>query len=890
MTTTEPGPTRPGPWRALLVPSAVSLCVHGALLALLLTVTVTVLAPERRPAGEPDAGAGVTLHTPRNSTTSSTPPPDRPASAPAHAASPQAPDPPADLRASLTRAHELASAMDATPPGSDAPRERAPARAAPGASDAPSDAPAAGRPTRVTPPGPAPAPRFAGVRGGAEPTVVYLIDTSGPMASSLRFVTAEAARSIERLDAAQRFEILAFAATTDGPPDLRRFPRAPGAQPATPVAKADAREWLEQLEPGGGNALAPALRAALAARGPRTVFVLARSIERTNDPGAADAQRALLEELDRLNPRRGRPPRRDATIVTIQFIEPDPTGLLPSIASAHAQRDTPAPGEDAPGHTVLTIEALLDRWARAEREARARTLLDASERTLAEVAIESVGVLFAGASAPPSDRDRVRSASDAAIAQLRDARAIGVAPDDDERLQTLHARARALAQAAQDRASVDLDAGARVRPGASGAPTSFERAAFELVRTIRDGAGERAIDEAAERFALAGEAPELHARDDSPAPSVVRAGWGVLREHLAPIAGERPRRWDVLERWARLHEASTGRPAPEALAPFAHESAPVHRSPTVALARVLALEAGDEQDAAGALLAQALAAHPNDPSVRALTADRLERSDPEAEPRRFAALFSAALAHDLRVPRAEAAALRRLAAHAEHGRAIEALEDARAFFAPHRATSGRESAREIREAAAALARAGVRERLRAMREQRAELEGWDAPARAKARAIADAWRAHDGGALLDADGLDLAHWAIVAAGVDALLAREPGAAAEDVRRALESGERAGDATARFRLTPERVRLELATRGSLAAREAARDAIAANPGSELDPTAVELWTLLLRMVRDDGAQAGERAAARAHVARLRAIDPALGGGVWGPRLANEGETR
>ncbi len=279
---------------------------------------------------------------------------------------------------------------------------------------------------------------------------------------------------------------------------------------------------------------------------------------------------------------------------------------------------------------------------------------------------------------------------------------------------------------------------------------------------------------------------------------------------------------------------------------------------------------------------EAIAAHPGDDDVRRAVEQRLRALDPRAHEPRVARLLRASLAQGQPIPHAEAIGVRHAAWLIEHAPLAQAARFIHDAFPPES---------EAHATSHAALRGAARARLLELRRLRAERDApWPAPEREAIASLARAWRETRALAIPDDDGLDLIAWAHTAGEVDALRASE-GAPPDRVLRAheaLEAIESAGDAGVRFRLAPERVRLLAIAEGPEAARAAARDAIASNPFPETDPTAIELWTLLLRSLHDGerSASAGERAAARAHIARLRAIDPGLGGEPWGPRLIHE----
>lgn len=215
--------------------------------------------------------------------------------------------------------------------------------------DAPIDAPAAQR-KAVT---------FAGLvagQGESPPeSVVYVVDASGPMVTTLREVFAELTRSIESLDAAQRFGVVLFQGEPPPPggagdAEQRSVVLTFSPEPvrATRDNKDRAAAWLSAVRPVGPSRPLDGIRAALTMR-PEVVFVLSRAIQRTGGQSPAVGQ--ALRELDRLNPRSGLSGRRPVSIKTVQFVDPDPIGLMRAIAAEHGEG---GPGRLEANHRVLT--------------------------------------------------------------------------------------------------------------------------------------------------------------------------------------------------------------------------------------------------------------------------------------------------------------------------------------------------------------------------------------------------------------------------------------------------------------------------------------------------------------------------------------------------------
>ncbi len=203
--------------------------------------------------------------------------------------------------------------------------------AAPAAPPAPTPAPAPAAP----PPMPV---SIAGVQAPRAQHVVYVVDASGAMTSSLKFVKEELARSIARLDSSQSFQVVVFR-ELPGTKDGDGFEMPPSSSdrlmPVTNESRVSSTAWLAGIQPGGRSDPLAGLTAALKLK-PDLIFLLTRSIRRSGaapEWGAGTA--ATLEALDKLNPKHGRNGLRPTVIKAIQFLDEDPTGLLPAIADAH---------------------------------------------------------------------------------------------------------------------------------------------------------------------------------------------------------------------------------------------------------------------------------------------------------------------------------------------------------------------------------------------------------------------------------------------------------------------------------------------------------------------------------------------------------------------------
>ncbi|HZW06142.1 MAG TPA: hypothetical protein VFF65_03380 [Phycisphaerales bacterium] len=197
---------------------------------------------------------------------------------------------------------------------------------------------------------------FAGLtaRGEQARTVVYAIDASGPMISSLNEVFAEVNRSVAALLPTQRFGVVLFRDNGDGAGTVV-FDTS--LREANPRNREQLQRWLAAVSAGGRSNPMDGLRAALALK-PQVVFLLSRSINRTGGGVWDVGPKVILDELERLNPPvSAADPRSRATLIkTIQFQEPDSTGVMQQIAERHGSRSS-----DGPAYRVLKREELQKR-------------------------------------------------------------------------------------------------------------------------------------------------------------------------------------------------------------------------------------------------------------------------------------------------------------------------------------------------------------------------------------------------------------------------------------------------------------------------------------------------------------------------------------------------
>lgn len=196
---------------------------------------------------------------------------------------------------------------------------------------------------------------FAGVEAPRARSVVYVIDASGPMVSSWKWIQSELARSIRQLDESQRFQVVVSRASPGASGTSAVLFPARGLRalvPCTAPNKLLLVQWLQETTPGGRSDLLPGLRTAIELE-PELVFVLTRSIKRSGPDAAWGAGKdATLRALEKINPRSQVTGQRAVVIKTIQLLEDDPTGTLQAIAEQH--------GDGAGSYRVITQKELKD--------------------------------------------------------------------------------------------------------------------------------------------------------------------------------------------------------------------------------------------------------------------------------------------------------------------------------------------------------------------------------------------------------------------------------------------------------------------------------------------------------------------------------------------------
>lgn len=193
---------------------------------------------------------------------------------------------------------------------------------------------------------------FLGLQADAElaSSVVYVVDTSGPMVSSLPWVMHELRSSVEGLIATQQFNVVCFSerASGTGGGAVRTLFSQP--RDATDASKDDLARFVTGVEASGRSVPLEGLRAALSQR-PRVIFLLCRPITRTASGTWDRGTAAVLDELARLNPIDPATGQRQTIIKVVQFLSEDSTGLLSEIAKAHG-------GEASTSLRTITREEL----------------------------------------------------------------------------------------------------------------------------------------------------------------------------------------------------------------------------------------------------------------------------------------------------------------------------------------------------------------------------------------------------------------------------------------------------------------------------------------------------------------------------------------------------
>lgn len=173
---------------------------------------------------------------------------------------------------------------------------------------------------------------FVGLRASNARRIVYVVDASGSLVGSFPQVLEELRRSLMKLDPRQSFGVIFIQRG-----DALTVPPGGALQPATPERLSEAMQWIEsKVMPTGRSNPVAALEAAMALK-PEIVFLLSADIT-----GAGEfemSEKALLDVVDRLNPRDASTGRRAVRIECVQFLDPDPVGTLERLAREHGGAD-----------------------------------------------------------------------------------------------------------------------------------------------------------------------------------------------------------------------------------------------------------------------------------------------------------------------------------------------------------------------------------------------------------------------------------------------------------------------------------------------------------------------------------------------------------------------
>lgn len=182
-----------------------------------------------------------------------------------------------------------------------------------------------------------PSVRFAGVQSKAARTMVYVVDGSGATANSFAYLRAQLMRSIDRLSPTQRFQVVLFRQSGDSKFSLAPINSGRLAR-ATPEHKQAVEDWLGTIAARGRSNPLDGLSAALALK-PDLVLLITRSIQRT-EMGWAQGQREILQTLNELNPPNEYSGQRPTVIKAVQLLDDDPTGIMKAIGTLHGDGST----------------------------------------------------------------------------------------------------------------------------------------------------------------------------------------------------------------------------------------------------------------------------------------------------------------------------------------------------------------------------------------------------------------------------------------------------------------------------------------------------------------------------------------------------------------------
>ncbi len=182
---------------------------------------------------------------------------------------------------------------------------------------------------------------FAGLAAGDARDVVYVVDGSGSMLTTLPDVMDRLRQSIDGLHPTQRFQVIVFQTVTDDDGATTTYTTPPmragkklALLPASSDIKSQIESWITNtVRPRGRSNPRAALEAALDLK-PDAIFLLSSRI--TDREGGSFNGAELLDWLDGANPIDQASGRRRVLIQTVQVLDEDPEELLRRIASAHS--------------------------------------------------------------------------------------------------------------------------------------------------------------------------------------------------------------------------------------------------------------------------------------------------------------------------------------------------------------------------------------------------------------------------------------------------------------------------------------------------------------------------------------------------------------------------
>lgn len=169
---------------------------------------------------------------------------------------------------------------------------------------------------------------FVGLKATNARKIVYVIDASGSMLRSLKYVIEELARSLDGLTPRQSYAIVFYQrADAIMVPPIGQLTRAESG------AKRKSLEWInDNVLPQGSSSPVTAIEQAMKLK-PDAIFMLSDNI---TGAGQFEIDQAdLLAMLEKLNPVDRATGKRATQINCIQFLDPDPLDTLRLIAEIH---------------------------------------------------------------------------------------------------------------------------------------------------------------------------------------------------------------------------------------------------------------------------------------------------------------------------------------------------------------------------------------------------------------------------------------------------------------------------------------------------------------------------------------------------------------------------